>query len=81
MDNEDWVMAMCIADEERRRAKEQAAEEMEELREEYDDWCEQHGIDPLPRREPEVQKGAGCLCLPVLLGSLAVLIIVGFLVW
>jgi len=71
MDNEDWVMAMCIADAERRRAQEQAEEEKEELREEYDEWCEQHGIDPPPRREPQVQKGAGCLCVPMTLGLLA----------
>lgn len=47
---DDWVMAMCIADAERRRAQEQAEEEREELREEYDEWCEEHGIDP-PRGE------------------------------
>ena len=81
MDTDDWVMAMCIADEERRRAKEQAQEEMEELREEYDEWCEDHGIDPPPRREPEAQKGAGCLCLPVILGCCAVATIFAFFVW
>ena len=74
MDSDDWVFAMFMADEERRRALRQAEEEKEELKEEYDQWCIDHGIPPLPEKEPEVHKGAGCLCLPVVILCIALIV-------
>lgn len=76
MDSEDWMMALLLADAERRRGGEQGDEEMEELREEYDEWCIDHGIDPPPRPDPEVQRGAGCLCVPATLGFLALIAVI-----
>ena len=76
MDSDDWVFALCMADEERRRARRQAKEEKEELKEEYDQWCIDHGIPPPPEKVPEVHKGAGCLCLPVVILCIALFIFI-----
>jgi len=74
MDSDDWVFALCMADEERRRARIQAEEEKEELKEEYDQWCIDHGIPPPPEKEPEIHGGAGCLCLPVVILCIALIV-------
>jgi hypothetical protein len=80
MDSDDWVFAMFMADEERRRARIQAEEEKEELKEEYDQWCIDHGIPPPPEKEPEVHRGAGCLCLAFILVGIAILAITAFVI-
>lgn len=64
MDSDDWLFALFIANEERRWAIREAEEEREQLKEEYDEWCIDHGIPPPSHPEPEIHKGSGCLCLP-----------------
>lgn len=67
MDWEDWGFAFFMADNERRRAREEAEEEREQLEAEYDQWCIDHGILPPPKREPEPEPyGCGCFAVVVL---------------
>jgi hypothetical protein len=79
MDSDDWMFALFMANEERRRAQRDAQEEKEELKEEYDQWCLDHGIPPPPDRVPEIDKGAGCLCMPVVILCIALVVFFVFL--
>jgi|GEM_PF-1569632 len=74
MNWDDWGFAFFMADNERRRAKEEAEAERQQMEEEYDQWCIDHGIPPPPKRQHEPEP-SGCGCLPLLI--LAGLIVLG----
>ncbi|MGB9616634.1 MAG: hypothetical protein ACPL7J_04875, partial [Desulfomonilaceae bacterium] len=72
MNWEDWGFAFFMADSERRRAKEEAEAEREQLEAEYDQWCIDHGIPPPPKREREPEpSGCGCFTLVIIVGLIA----------
>jgi hypothetical protein len=72
MDWQDWGFAFFMADNERRLAKEEAEREQEELMEEYDQWCIDHGIPPPPRKEPEPESyGCGCFAVALFVALVA----------
>ncbi len=80
MNSDDWLSWMVVADAERRRALEEAEEYEDDILDEYDQWCEEHGIPPMPRSDLESHRptASGCLCLPLiglalLMGAAAVL--------
>ena len=47
MDPEGFVFGACMAAEEKRRAEKKAQEEKQQLKAQYDEWCNNHGV-PIP---------------------------------
>lgn len=53
MDSEAFVFGACMAAEEKRRAEKKAQQEKQHLKDQYDNWCIDHGIPAPPDYVPQ----------------------------
>ena len=53
MDPEGFVFGACMAAEEKRRAEKRAQDEKQQLKAQYDEWCNDHGIPAPPEYVPQ----------------------------
>jgi len=53
MDPEGFVFGACMADAEKRRVEKKAQEEKQQIKSQYDEWCNDHGIPAPPEYVPQ----------------------------